>query len=238
MHRFANPARFMKLSEGILPWVKTITFVLFAVGLYLVFFKSPDDYQQGNSVLIMYVHVPAAWMALFTYSSMALASIAFLVWRHPLSDMAARASAPMGATFAFLTLVTGAIWGKPMWGAWWVWDARLTSMLILFFMYCGYIALARHADHDETTQKTCAILAIVGLINIPIIKFSVDWWATLHQPASVFRMDGPTIDPSMLTPLFVMALAFTFLHISLVLTEIKTMMLAAKLRRLQRKVAA
>ena len=168
---------------------------------------------------------------------MALASIVFLVWRHPLADMAARASAPMGAAFAFLTLITGAIWGKPMWGAWWVWDARLTSMLILFFIYIGYMALARYAEHDETTQKTCAILAIIGFINIPIIKFSVDWWATLHQPASVFRMDGPTIDSSMLTPLLIMALAFTFLHITLVLTEIKTMMLAAKIRRLRKKAS-
>ena len=237
MHYFANPARFMRLSDAVLPWVKLLTLALFAIGLYLVFFETPIDYQQGNSVYIMYVHVPSAWMALFTYSSMALASIVFLVWRHPLADMAARASAPMGAAFAFLTLVTGAIWGKPMWGAWWAWDARLTSMLILFFIYIGYMALARYAEHDETTQKTCAILAIIGLINIPIIKFSVDWWATLHQPASVFRMDGPTIDSSMLTPLLIMALAFTFLHITLVLTEIKTMMLAAKIRRLRKKAS-
>jgi heme exporter protein C len=200
-------------------------------GLYIAFFASPEDYQQGGSVRIMYVHVPAAWMALFTYSTIAISSIIFLIWRHPIADIIARSSGVVGAGFCLITLITGAIWGKPMWGAWWVWDARLTSMLILFFIYLGYIAVASQANNDIAAQKISAVLAIIGFINIPIIKFSVDWWSTLHQPASVFRMQGSAIDSSMLLPLLIMALAFTFFYLSIVIYEIRTNMLSAKLRR-------
>ncbi|MEM7170486.1 MAG: heme ABC transporter permease [Pseudomonadota bacterium] len=232
MHRFANPGRFLRLADAILPWVCGATVLSFAVGLYWALFASPADYQQGETVRIMYLHVPSAWMSLFVYIVIALAGASSLIWRHPLADVAAKSAAPIGASFAFLTLVTGSLWGKPMWGTWWVWDARLTSMLVLFFLYLGHMALM-HAFEDQTRgYRAAAILALVGVINIPIIKFSVDWWSTLHQPASVIRLDGPTIDPSMLWPLLVMVLAFKLFFVTLLLVRMKSELLAARIRAL------
>lgn len=232
MHRFANPTRFLKLTDRLLAWLAGATFILLVAGLWQALFASPPDYQQGESVRIMYVHVPAAWMSMAIYTIMALASASFLIWRHPLADIAARSSAPLGAAFTLITLVTGSLWGKPMWGAWWVWDARLTSVLVLFFLYIGYIALADSMSHDERGKKLCAILALVGFVNIPIIRFSVEWWNTLHQPASIIREGGISIDASMLWPLFLMAGAFHLLFLTLLLVRIKTALIRQKIRRL------
>jgi len=233
MHRFANPARFQRIADAALPWAVAATVVLLAAGLYFALFASPADYQQGESVRIMYIHVPAAWMALFVYTGIALASAVALIWRHPLADIAARAASPIGAGFTFLALASGSLWGKPMWGTWWVWDARLTSVLILFFLYLGHIALARAFDDPVRGARAAAILALVGFVNIPIITFSVDGWNTLHQPASILRFGGPSIDPSMLLPLFLMALGFTGFFVVVLLLRMKTELLAAKLRAAQ-----
>lgn len=208
MHRFANPAQFNRLADAILPWAIGAMVLLFGAGLYLAFFNSPPDYQQGESVRVMYIHAPAAWMAMFIYMVMASASFTAVVWRHPLALLAGKAAAPLGALFTALALLTGMIWGKPMWGTYWVWDGRLTSTLILLFLYFGYMAIWQAFDDEEKAGRAASILALVGVVNIPVIKFSVDWWSTLHQPASVIRLDGPTIDSSMLTPLLVMAGAY------------------------------
>ncbi|MBO6504531.1 MAG: heme ABC transporter permease [Kordiimonadaceae bacterium] len=208
MHRFANPAQFNRLADAILPWATGAFVLLLGAGLYYAFFDSPPDYQQGESVRVMYIHVPAAWMAMFTYMVMAVASFTALVWRHPLALLAGRAAAPIGAVFTALALITGMLWGKPMWGTYWVWDGRLTSVLVLLFLYLGYMALWQAIDEEEKAGRAASILALVGVVNIPIIKFSVDWWSTLHQPASVMRLDGPTIDGSMLMPLLLMAGAY------------------------------
>ena len=215
--RFANPARFMRLSATALPWCAWLTLAVVAVGLYLALVVAPPDYQQGESVRIMYVHVPAAWMALGVYLFIAVASGVALVWRHPLAEIAAGAAAPIGAAFTFVCLATGSLWGCPMWGAWWVWDARLTSVLVLFFLYLGYIALVNAFDEPSRGARAGSVLALVGVVNLPIIKFSVDWWNTLHQPASVMRLGGPRIDPSMLVPLLVMAVGFLLLFLTLLL---------------------
>jgi heme exporter protein C len=207
----ANPSFFMRLTDRVLPWLAGATISLMAIGLYLSFFTAPADYQQGETVRIMFIHVPSAWLAMFCYMVIAISSIGSLIWRHPLADVSAKAAAPIGAAFTLLALVTGSLWGKPMWGAYWVWDARLTSVLVLFFLYLGLMALWESIEEPSRAGRAAAILAIVGLINIPIIKFSVDWWNTLHQPASVMRLDGPAIHPTLLTPLIVMALAFTCL---------------------------
>jgi heme exporter protein C len=233
MLRFANPARFMRLSSVLLPWCAWLAGVLIAAGLVLALFVAPADYQQGEAVRIMYVHVPSAWMASFVYAVMAGASAVGLIWRHPLADIAARAAAPLGAGFTLVCLVTGSLWGEPMWGTWWVWDARLTSVLVLFFLYLGYIALVNAFDEPTRGARAGAILAIVGIINLPIIKFSVDWWNTLHQPASVFRLGGPTIAASMLWPLLVMALGFTLLFAALLLLRMRTALVAARVRALR-----
>ena len=222
--QLANPTRFLGLTEALLPWLTSLAAVFLAVGAYLAFFVAPADYQQGDSVRIMFIHVPAAWLAMFCYSLMAVAALGTLVWKHPLADVAAKAAAPLGAAFTLLALFTGSIWGKPMWGTWWVWDARLTSVLVLFIMYLGLIALWRSFDDPGRAGRVAAILTLVGFINIPIIKFSVDWWNTLHQPASVVRLDGPTIHSTMLWPLLIMAigftLAFTALHFGAMRAEI------------------
>ncbi|MBI3113326.1 MAG: cytochrome c biogenesis protein CcsA, partial [Rhodospirillales bacterium] len=190
-HRYGNPGRFLRLASAVEPWLKGGTAVLLAAGLYLGLFASPADYQQGDSVRIMYIHVPAAWMALFCYTALAGASAVALIWKHPLADLAGRATAPVGACFTVLALVTGSLWGKPMWGTWWVWDARLTSVLVLLFLYLGYIALATAFDDAGRGARAAAILALVGFVNVPVIKCSVDWWNTLHQPASVLKIGGP-----------------------------------------------
>ncbi len=233
MHRFANPTRFMRYSAAVLPWAAWATAALIAMGLYLALFVAPPDYQQGESVRIMFVHVPSAWMALFVYTGMAAASAMALIWKHPLADIAARASAPIGACFTFIALATGSLWGKPMWGTWWVWDARLTSMLVLLFLYLGYMALADAFDDAARGAKAAAILALVGFVNVPIIKFSVDWWNTLHQPASVVKMGGPAIHLSMLAPLLVMVLGFTTFYIAVLIMRMRTEIVTAKLRGLQ-----
>lgn len=221
MHRFANPAEFNRLADAILPWAKIIMAAAFAYGLYLALFTSPPDYQQGESVRIMYVHVPAAWMSMFTYMVVAAASFTALVWRHPLALLAGKAAAPIGATFTALALITGMLWGKPMWGTYWVWDGRLTSVLVLFFLYLGYMALWRGLDEEDKAGRAASILALVGVVNIPIIKFSVDWWNTLHQPSSVMRMDGPTMPAEMLWPLLTVALAFKAYFIVVFLYRMK-----------------
>ena len=218
----ANPARFMRFSAAVLPWCGGLTLAVVILGLYLALVVAPPDYQQGESVRIMYIHVPAAWMALGVYLFRALASSVALVWRHPLAEIAAAAAAPIGASFTFVCLATGSLWGRPMWGAWWVWDARLTSVLILFFLYLGYIALVNAFDEPSRGARAASVLALVGVVNLPIIKFSVDWWNTLHQPASVMRLGGPRIDPSMLVPLLVMAAGFALLFLTWLLVGIRT----------------
>lgn len=233
MHRFANPARFLRLADVLMPWAIGVTVVTLVAGLVYSLFLSPVDYQQGETVRIMYIHVPSAWMGMFLYSGMAFASAIGLIWKHPLADLSAKAMAPVGASFTFICLVTGSLWGKPMWGTWWVWDARLTSMLILLFLYLGYMALQAAFDDPRRGQKAAAVLALVGFVNVPIIKFSVDWWNTLHQPASVVKMGGPSIDASMLIPLLLMAVAFMGYSLTVLLMRIRTEIAEAKIRTLQ-----
>jgi heme exporter protein C len=231
--RFANPTRFLRLANAVLPWSAAATLLLLAAGLYYALWESPADYQQGQSVRIMYVHVPAAWLAMAGYSTLALASAVALIWKHPLADLTARAASPIGAAFALLCLVTGSLWGKPMWGTWWAWDARLTSMLILFFLYLGHIALLNAFDDPARGSKAAAVLAVAGFVNVPVIKFSVDWWNTLHQPASVSRLGMPAIDPRMLLPLALMAFGYTAFFVTLLLARVKIAILAARLRTLR-----
>jgi len=228
--RFASPARFQRLAAAVLSWSAGLTVVTLLAGLALALVGSPPDYQQGEAVRIMYVHVPAAWMAMFVYAGMAAAAAVGLVWKHPLADLFAKAAAPIGAGFTAICLITGSLWGEPMWGTWWVWDARLTSVLILFFLYLGYIALVN--SFDDASRGTAAgnILLLVGAVNLPIIKFSVDWWNTLHQPASVSRLGAPAIDPAMLAPLLVMGLGFTLYFVTAVLVRLQSEILARKLR--------
>lgn len=216
----SNPERFMAFSRWAAPLFGAIALVLAAVGLWMGF-AAPDDYQQGQTVRIMFIHVPAAWLSMFVYACLAVASFLSLVFRHVLADAAAQAAAPLGAAFTFLALVTGALWGRPMWGAYWVWDARLTSVLVLFLLYLAYIALRASLDDETKAARAAAILALVGAINLPIVKFSVDWWNTLHQGASVFRGDGPTLDPVFLWPLLIMGLAYLSAFGSLWLVRIR-----------------
>ncbi len=233
MISLANPTRFLALVDRVVPFLAALTLILLGVGLYLSFFVAPPDYQQGETVRIMFVHVPAAWLAMFGYMLIAAAALGTLIWRHPLADVAAKTAAPIGATFCFIALVTGSLWGKPMWGTYWVWDARLTSMLVLFLLYLGLIALWQAIEEPGRAGRAAAILALVGAINVPIVKFSVDWWNTLHQPASIIRLGGPTIDPSMLWPLVVMALAFTLLFVLLHLIAMRAEILRRRVRAMQ-----
>lgn len=227
----ANPSRFLAFAGRLIPWLAGLTLVLFVAGLALVA-GSPADYLQGETVRIMYIHVPAAWLSMLTYAIMAASALGTLVWRHPLADVAARAAAPIGATFTALALVTGSLWGRPMWGTYWEWDARLTSVLVLFIMYLGLIALWRTIEDPTRGARAAAILILVGTVNLPIIKFSVDWWNTLHQPASVFRVGGPTIDATMLLPLAAMALAFTALLFTLHMAAMRNEILRRRIRAL------
>lgn len=233
MFEYANPKRFLDLSDKLLRPLVGLTVILLGVGLYMALFVSPADYQQSETVRIMFVHVPAAQMSMFVYVFMAAASVFGLVWRHPVADMAAKAAAPIGACFTFLALATGSLWGQPMWGAWWVWDARLTSVLILFFMYIGYMALWEAIEDPIRAARAAAILAVVGVINIPIIKFSVDWWNTLHQPASLARLDGPSIHASMLWPLLLMTAAYIALFSTVLIIRMRSEILKRRLRSLQ-----
>ena len=204
----ANPHRFMAFSQWAAPLLALAGAALIGAGLYLGL-TAPDDYQQGDSVRIMFIHVPAAWMAMATYACLGGASFFFLVFRHALADAAARAVAPLGAAFTLLALVTGSLWGRPMWGAWWVWDARLTSVLVLFLLFVGYIALRASIDDEAKGGRAGAILALVGLVNLPVVKFSVDWWNTLHQGESIFRAGGPTLAAVYLLPLALTGLGYT-----------------------------
>jgi heme exporter protein C len=233
MHGLANPLRLTRLLDAIYPWALAGVLVLTPIGLWMALVVAPADYQQGEAARIMYVHVPAAWMALFVYLVVAAGSGAALVWRHPMAEVTARAAAPIGAAFTALALLTGSIWGKPMWGTWWVWDARLTSVLILFFLYLGYLALHEAFDDPERGARAAAILALVGVVNLPIIKFSVDWWNTLHQPASILRLGGPALDPSMLWPLLLMALVFKLYFAAVLLLRMRGELTARRIQNLR-----
>ncbi len=233
MDRFANPTRFLRLASAIMPWSAGLTVLSLGAGFVLALLVSPPDYQQGEAVRIMYVHVPAAWMAMFVYGNMALAAVSGLVWKHPLADLFSRAAAPVGAGFTAVCLITGSLWGAPMWGTWWVWDARLTSVLILFFLYLGYIALVNAFDDPNRGSAAGNVLLLVGAVNIPVIKFSVDWWNTLHQPASVVRLGGPALAGSMLWPLLVMALGFTAYFVTVVLLRLRSEILGRKIQSIR-----
>jgi len=229
---FANPRRFLNVARIAIPWVAAIGVVLSGIGFYAAFAFAPADYQQGETVRIMYIHVPSAWLSMACYGLMAISSIGTLVWRHPLADVSAKAIAPIGAAFTFLCLITGSLWGRPMWGTWWVWDARLTSVLVLFLIYCGILALWNAYEDPARAGRAAAVMTLVGAINLPIVKFSVDWWNTLHQPASVFRMGGPTIDRSMLWPLLYVAIGLTFLMLALHLAAMRNEILRRRVRTL------
>ena len=216
-HRMASPKHFYGLAGMLIPWLAVPCLLLTLAGLYYGLVKAPPDYQQGDSYRIMFIHVPAAWMSLFIYIVMAGAGAIGLIWRIKLAEVVAISSAPIGASFTFLALVTGSIWGKPMWGTWWVWDARLTSELILLFLYLGVIALNNAIDDKRTAARAVAILALVGVINIPIIHYSVEWWNTLHQGPTVTKFDKPSIHLSMLIPLLLMAVAFKLYYAFVVL---------------------
>ncbi|KKB96716.1 Heme exporter protein C [Candidatus Arcanobacter lacustris] len=235
MHKYFTPYYFAKIADGLIVFFAIMSLSLFAVGLYWALVVSPADYQQGEAVRIMYIHVPAAWMSLFIYSFMASSSVSYLIWRSNFADIIARKSALIGCNFTFITLVTGSMWGKPIWGAWWVWDARLTSLLILFFFYLGYIAIDLSSKNREKTAISLAILAIIGFVNVPIVKFSVDFWNSLHQPASIIRSGGSAIDPSMLKPLLVMALACLFYFFWILFIRVKSEIINHKIQRLQSK---
>jgi heme exporter protein C len=231
--RLANPTRFMELSALALPWVAGAAALILAYGLYLSFFVAPPDYQQGETVRIMFIHVPSAWLAMAAYLLIAVSSFGLLVFRHPLADVSAKAAAPIGAVFTFLALITGSLWGRPTWGTYWVWDARLTSVLILFFLYLGLIALRSSVEDEALAGKLTAVLALVGVVMLPVIKFSVEWANTLHQGASILRPGGPSIDPSILTPLLVMAVGFTVLFAALHLKAMRNEILRRRVKALQ-----
>tara|TARA_B100001996_G_C18630027_1_gene581342 strand:- start:39 stop:758 length:720 start_codon:yes stop_codon:yes gene_type:complete len=230
---FANPSRFVRITNILVPWLIVAVGMLFILGLYLGLLKSPDDVVQGSAVRIMYVHVPSAWLSIFSYLLLAICSLFFIVWRHPLADILSRSIAPVGALFSLLTLLTGSIWGKPMWGTWWVWDARLTSMLILFLLFMGYIALSNAFEKSERGSRPAALLAIAGSINLPVVKFSVDWWSTLHQPASIMRTGGISIDSSMLLPLVIMFLAFQLFFILIIIFRSHSILIERKIQHLK-----
>jgi len=224
MYKYASPKNFYALAGRLVPWLGAVTLLLFILGLYLGLYVAPPDYQQGDSYRIMFIHVPAAWMSMFVYVMMAGAGLVGLVWNIKLADALATTSAPIGASFTLVALVTGSLWGEPMWGTWWVWDARLTSELILFFLYIGFIALQAAIDDPRRSARAGALLALVGVVNIPIIHFSVQWWNTLHQPASISslsKIGAPSIYPSMLHPLLIMALAFTLFYFTIVLIRMR-----------------
>lgn len=227
----ANPTRFLAFAERLLPYLTGLTGMLFAIGLYLAQ-GAPNDYQQGATVKIMFIHVPSAWLCMFVWGVMSIAALGTLVWRHPLADVAAKSAAPIGAALTFICLVTGMLWGRPMWGAYWVWDARLTSVLVLFLMYLGVISLWRTVEDPSRAGRAVAILTLVGAFNIPIIKWSVDWWNTLHQPASVLKLGGPAIHPAILVPLLAMAGAFFLLFVTLHIAAMRNEILRRRVRSL------
>lgn len=221
IHKFGSPPFVYALSKAISPWVGIASLILFAWGLYMGLVKAPPDYEQGEVYRIIFVHVPAAWMSMFVYTVMAISSAVFIIWRLKLADVVAEASAAIGASFTFLALVTGSIWGRPTWGTWWEWDARLTFELILLFQYLAYIALRSAIEHKQSGARAAAILAVVGIVNIPIIHFSVEWFNSLHQPATITRADGPKMHPSMLIPLFIMVAAFQLYYFHHLLVKMR-----------------
>lgn len=232
LHRFANPGRFLRLSGRMLPFLAVPGAVLTLVGLAWGLWFAPADYQQGDAVRIIYIHVPSAWLATGGYAALALCSVLSLVWRHPLADLAAVEIGPVGAAFTALCLATGSLWGKPMWGAWWVWDARLTSVLVLFFLYLGHIALVRAFDDPTRGHRAGAILALVGVVNLPIIKFSVDWWNTLHQPSTITVTGAPNMHVDMLYPLLVCVLGFSLTFGTIVTARLRAAVMERRIRAL------
>ena len=233
--QLANPTRFLNISGKLLPWMWGITIALTVVGLYYAFPGSPADYQMGETVRLMYVHVPAAWLAMATYAVMAVAALGTLVWRHPLADVTMKAAAPLGAAFTFLGLANGMLWGQPTWGTFWVWDGRLTSFLILFLLYLGLVAIWRTVEDPGRAARVVAILTLVGIVLLPIIHYSVEWWSTLHQPAGVLQ--GET-DDAFLPPLFLMLGGYTFLFVSLLLTRMRAEIFGRRLRTMQLSAAS
>jgi heme exporter protein C len=230
MFHLAKPTYFIAFKNKVFPWLCAFAFFFFCFGLWQALRSSPPDYQQGEMVRLMYVHVPASWMALGIYTFMAGASVVGFIFRTPLADLSVRAAAPIGVCFTFLSLITGALWGKPMWGTWWVWDARLTSVLILFFMYVGYLVLVNAYEEEPGTLKASNIFVLIGFINIPIIKFSVEWWHTLHQPASVMKLAKPSVDTEMLVPLFAMAVAYVCYFLVLFFLRLEKEVLSKKIK--------
>jgi heme exporter protein C len=233
LHRFANPGRFLRASARVQTWLWAAAALVLGAGLVWGLFLSPADWQQGQTVRIMYVHVPMAWLAMGGYTALAVASIMSLIWRHPLADLFARELSPVGALVTALCLATGSLWGRPMWGTWWVWDARLTSVLVLFFLWLGHAALTRAFEDQERGARVGAILALVGIVNIPIVKFSVDWWNTLHQPASVTRLDAPGMHVDILYPLLTCAFGFSLLFGAVVLARTRAAVMERRIRALQ-----
>lgn len=230
---FFNPGIFIKFTATINKYLLILSLSTLIIGLTIVFFFSPDDYQQGSTVKIMYIHVPAAWIALMTFFIMTIYSILALAFKIPFGFIINKSIAPIGATFTLICLISGSLWGKPMWGTWWVWDARLTSVLLLFFIYIAHISLLNAFDNPKRGERPSAILALVGIINLPIIKWSVDWWNTLHQPASVTRLDTPAIHYEMLIPLLVMSLSFMLYYITIVIIRMHNEIVVRKINSLR-----
>lgn len=236
LFEFANPKRFLDVSAGVLPWLWAVAVIALGVGLFLALFVVPPDYQQGDTVRLMFIHVPAAWVAMMAYGGIAVSSLFGLVNRHPLADVAAKTAAPLGAVFTALALITGSLWGRPMWGTYWVWDARLTSFLILLFLYLGYMALWNAIEDEVRAARAAAILALVGAVDVVIIKYSVEWWNTLHQGESIFRAGGPLIAPVFLWPLFLTSLGYTALFLALWIVRIRTEIIDRRARALLRRM--
>lgn len=233
---FANPTRFNVFANKAIPVFAAVTLILLTIGLWMSF-NAPEDYQQGYTVLIMFIHVPAAWLSMMTYSIMSISAIGTIVWRHPLADVSLRSAAPLGAMFTILALATGSLWGKPMWGTWWEWDARMTSVLVLLIIYLGLIALAKAFDEPSEAALPLAVMTLTGAPLLPIIKWSVDWWNTLHQPASVSRFDRPAMAPEFLYPLLVMALAYMAIFFTLHMMSMRNEILARRIRTMKMQAA-
>ena len=227
---FNNPTRFLFTVKRFMPALNIATILCLTIGLLWGLYFSPPDYQQGDAVRIIYIHVPLAWIALLLYCAMAAASFGSLVWQSPMADIAARSIAPVGAMACTAALITGSLWGRPMWGAWWAWDARVTTMLIQLFLYIGYIALVAAIIDEKRRIKAAAILALIGVINVPIVKFSVDWWASLHQSASIIKLGGPTIDYRMFIPLMINMLGFHLYVLLVIIWRMKADILSQKLK--------
>ena len=223
-----NPSKFNKVADYVFLPVLISSIILFSIGLIFAFYLSPEDYQQGSTVRIMYVHVPSAWLALLTYAIMTLYSIVGLAFRIPFGFIINTAVAPIGAVFTLICIISGSLWGKPMWGTWWVWDARLTSVAILFIIYLIIIFMNLSFENRVVREKVVAIFVLVGSINLPIVKFSVDWWNTLHQPATISKLSKPSIDPSMMIPLIIMTFAFIMVGLAIAILRIKTEIISRK----------